>query len=186
VVLRSDGNNKQINGLIITANEWDGGDWKGRGIVYLDETNGAFTELIDTWIDRNLISDGYGTQATSTRFSYTGNFTSAAPVCFNLSTHLLFPQFRPVSVQATFAALERDASSPNWWVSQVGAPEGQDQRVVCVQVDVEGGSVYGRWFIDVDQSMTKGQEAVQFTAPSTRPTSAAGNSMRKPAPVVAS
>ena len=177
VVLQSTANagNNAINGLTILSNEWDGGDSSGRGVVIVDESRGAFTSLTDSFIDQNEIGGGYGTASTSARLHVSGSFSPGVPACWNLSQQLLFPQFPPAHVQATFSLSQRQevAASDDgisWWLSQVGAGKGQDQRVVCIQVSMGGSSLDGEFYLEVDQSTRTGQDAqrIPYSAPAAR------------------
>ena len=172
LVLQSAGSNSAIHGLTLLSNVWDGAP-EARAAIRLDETRGAFTSLSDTYIDQNMVSGGFGLQGSAARLVAEADFSSGSPACFNLSSRLLFPQFRPQHVQATLvtsgsAQQPQQADSLSWWVSQLGAAkEGDDQRELCVTVNAGSDRVvHGELHIDVDQSSRSDDSRVQRIKPS--------------------
>ena len=147
----------EINGLTVLSNEWDGGDGRrGRGYIVVNQTQGNFTRLLDTFIDQNMIGGGYGTMNTrlTTSLQLSG---VRGRSCFDLRTHLLFPQFKLQYVQATlYSGSEQQAV----WLSSVGPVNNSmdtDQRQLCFNSD---SPVKGLLYVEVDQSEKTGQATI--------------------------
>ena len=148
--------NQQVNGLVIRDNEFDYASGS-QPAIKLDETEAAFTALIDCVIDGNMLDSSYHALTTrvTRRFEFVTNASSSAPYCFDLRSSLLFPQFNATSVQVTLHAT--DPLRPVAPAVAVvpgrasGVPAG-DQRSVCIVLNLSQGGIPLAVDVTVDQS----------------------------------
>lgn len=132
---------KSINGIAKGVNIVDNlfsGKNNGVEIVKLDQSNGAFKQIDQVFVDRNTVQ-GMNTRATVARASMQGNGTSWT---VDFSSILLFPNLIK-HVQYSFSA--SGSSFPNHALRNVS-----ENRVV-IESDVE---VPASVFVTVDQGVT--------------------------------
>ena len=153
VVLRSQGNTSEINGLTILSNEWDGGNGNVAGYIIADERAGNFTRMVDTFVDQNMVGGGYRTGTTHLTLSLALNGTKGR-TCYDLRGHLLFAHFPIRYVQLT-------TMGPAAGVALTELGQGGDERWVCVEVTT---TVEGVAWLEVDQSEKTGQATIHATA----------------------
>ena len=157
VRLKATPGQQRIDGLVLRDNEFDDAA-SGSPAIKLDESEAAFTELLDTVIDGFMLDDDYRALSTraSRRFEFDSD-ASAGSYCFDLRDSLLFPQFNLTSVQVTLHT--SDASTvPSVAVvpgRASGVPDG-DARSVCIATSALNAAP-ARLAVDVtvDQSRYK-------------------------------
>ena len=147
VILKAINGNQSVQSLIITNNQYSSGSWNNyTDTIVVDETDGYFVNVMDTYIDNLIIDSAYDRNKyllKSTKIKKKLTRYNAKQWIFDLKNYLLFDKVGIEWIDYSFQLLDNRNVTVQHNVLEV------TDKIVIIQTNVNcDGTVY----LTVDQS----------------------------------